>query len=52
MRVLQIMSSVSVGLGGVLEGVRMLSEEWISAGHQVEIATLDPRALLTQPHFP
>jgi glycosyltransferase involved in cell wall biosynthesis len=41
MRVLQIISSVAVGLGGVLEGVRMLSEEWTSAGHLVEVVTLD-----------
>ena len=52
MRVLQIMSSVSVGLGGVLEGVRMLSEEWISAGHQVEIATLDPPGFADAAAFP
>ena len=42
MRVLQIISSVAVGLGGVLEGVRILSDEWATAGHQVEVATLDP----------
>lgn len=41
MRVLQIISSVAVGLGGVLESVRMLSEEWTKAGHEVEVASLD-----------
>ena len=41
MRVLQIISSVAVGLGGVLECVRMLSEEWTKAGHEVEVASLD-----------
>jgi glycosyltransferase involved in cell wall biosynthesis len=46
MRVLQIISSVAGNLGGVLEGVRMLSEDWTAAGHQVEIASLD------RPGFP
>jgi glycosyltransferase involved in cell wall biosynthesis len=41
MRVLQIINSVAAELGGVLEGVRMLSEDWSSAGHEVEVATLD-----------
>src|SRR3954467_1765873 len=41
MRVLQIIGSVAVELGGVLEGVRMLSEDWSRAGHDVEVATLD-----------
>ncbi len=52
MRVLQIISSVAIGLGGVLEGVRMLSEEWMSAGHQVEVATLDPPGFADALAFP
>jgi len=41
MRVLQIIGSVAAELGGVLEGVRMLSEDWSRDGHDVEVATLD-----------
>ena len=44
MRVLHIISSVAVGLGGVLECVRMLSEQWANAGHEVEVASLDAPA--------
>jgi len=52
MRILQITSSVTVGLGGVLEGVRMLSEDWHSSGHHVEIATLDPPGFADATSFP
>ncbi|HVJ07673.1 MAG TPA: glycosyltransferase [Acidisarcina sp.] len=52
MRVLQIISSVAVGLGGVLESVRMLSEDWTKSGHQVEVATLDPPGFADALAFP
>jgi glycosyltransferase involved in cell wall biosynthesis len=52
MRVLQLISSVAFGNGGVLEGVRMFSEEWTEAGHTIEVLTLDPPGFADALAFP
>jgi glycosyltransferase involved in cell wall biosynthesis len=51
-RVLQVISSVAVNLGGVVEGVRLFSEEWKQAGHTVEIASMDPPGFHDAQAFP
>ena len=52
MRILQIISSVDSTSGGVVEGVRMFSEEWTQAGHSVEVLTLDPPGFPDAGTFP
>ena len=42
MRVLQVISSVDPSGGGPIEGVNQLSAILVSAGHSIEVASLDP----------